>query len=687
MTDGGKGNRLAGETSPYLLQHAHNPVDWYPWGDEALGRARELGRPIFLSIGYSACHWCHVMERESFEDPQTAELMNGLFVNIKVDREERPDLDDIYMKAVTMLRGHGGWPMSVFLTPELQPFFGGTYFPPSPRHGSPSFSDVLLSIADAWEHKRESVVEQAGELTRAIVEEGQQDARAPLPESVLDDSVTALSRAFDPRHGGFGPAPKFPHAGDIRIMLRHHLRSGRNQPLRMAEFTLERMMRGGLYDQLGGGFHRYSTDERWCIPHFEKMLYDNAQLIPALLEAHLATGRDDFAQCAAQSCRWVLREMITPEGGFASTQDADSEGVEGKFFAWTPAQLSEVLGEELGAQAAAYYDVTQAGNFEHGMSALWRPRDDEDVAKQLNISVETLRECMAEARGKLLVAREPRVRPDTDDKVLCGWNGMMIGALAMADQVLGEPGVLESARTAARYVLDGMRTGDGHLHATARAGRAHLTAGFDDYVFMVQGLLDLYEADFDASWVEEAVRLSKIVDAEFWDADRGGYFTTVEGDEQLIARLKSTHDGALPSGAGVHALNLLRLFELTGDTAHLDRARAGMEAQGAMLTRFPRAFSHMLMAVDFLQSGPRAVVVGGEVGSDDTRALLSAVRGRFLPQRVVALAHDNANTQVLPLLEQRGGTDDGARAFVCRNSTCSLPVSDADALLSELARV
>ncbi len=675
-------NRLLHETSPYLLQHAHNPVDWYPWGPEALQRARTEQKPIFLSIGYSACHWCHVMERECFEQPAIAELMNRLYVNIKVDREERPDLDEIYMRAVTALSGSGGWPLSVFLTPDQKPFFGATYLPPVRSYGRPSFPDVLLGLAEAWQKQRDAVAEQAQQLTEVIVREASADLRGELAPDVLSRARSQILASFDPSWGGFGPAPKFPHSGDIRLLLRFAQDRSDPEARHAATHTLDRMLQGGIYDQLGGGFHRYSTDEKWCIPHFEKMLYDNALLIVAYLEAHLLTGEPAYARVAAQSCDWALREMVTEQGGFASAQDADSEGEEGRFFAWTPQQLALVLGEERGRWAAAYFDVTEQGNFEHGKSALFRARSDAEVARELGVSEQALLGAIDEARAKLLQARAQRVPPATDDKVLAAWNGLMLSALSCAYQVLEQPRYLEAAQRAARYLLSGMRKPDGGLFATARGGRAHVEGCLDDYVFAIQGLIDLYESDFDASWLREAHALAEIVQARFADRDRGGYHTTGEGHETLIARTKTVHDGALPAGTGVHALNLLRLSELLGKPELRERAQDVLRAQAVLANRHPRVFGALLLAYDFLQRGPREIAVSGEPHAQDTVALLRAVRQSFCPQRVVALASADADATLLPLLEGRkpDAKAPRARAYVCRDFRCDAPVGTPEAL-------
>ena len=678
-------NRLAQETSPYLLQHQTNPVDWYPWGAEALERARTEDKPIFLSIGYSACHWCHVMEHESFEDEAIAAYLNEHFVSIKVDREERPDLDEIYMRAVQALTGQGGWPMSVFLTPDLEPFYGGTYFPPEDKYGRPGFASLLRFLQKLWTEDRARVHKQGASLTDSIQSQATADLSGELPASVLDASLKTLASSFDAEWGGFTGPPKFPHATDGRLMLRHHRRTGEDVVLHMVTYTLDRMARGGIWDHLAGGFARYSTDEKWLIPHFEKMLYDNALLVPAYVDAYLVTGHERYARIARECCDWVLREMVTPEGGFASTQDADSEGVEGKFFAWTPDELAEVLGTELGNWAAAWYGVTDTGNFEHGMSALWRHQTPNEVAQELHVDRAKLEEAMVDALKKLFDAREQRIRPGTDDKVLAAWNGLMISAFAQTWQVLGDDRYLDAARAAARYVLKEMRQDDGRLFATARHGRAHLNAYLDDYAFMIQGLIDLYESDFDEAWLREALELNEVLTDRFEDGHNGGYFTTVKDHEKLIARLKNPHDGALPSGNAVHALSLLRLAELTGNVDIAKSAERTIRSVGLMAGRYPAAFSQLMQALDFIAVGPREVVIAGNPQSDATQELLRTVRGTFLPQRVVALAHAGTDHELIPLCKDREAAGNSALAFVCRNYTCKLPVDTPEALRQELA--
>ncbi len=679
-------NRLAHETSPYLLQHASNPVQWYPWGEEALARARTEDKPIFLSIGYSACHWCHVMEHESFENDGIAELLNQFFVSVKVDREERPDLDEIYMKAVQILTGSGGWPMSVFLTPGLEPFFGGTYFPPDDRYGRPGFARLLRWIGELWERDRERLLRQAGSLTQEIRSASLIETQGELDAIVLDLSLQALSGTYDPIWGGFGNAPKFPHALDLRLCLRHWLRTENPRALEMAARTLDRMANGGIYDHLGGGFARYSTDQKWLIPHFEKMLYDNALLVPAYLEAYLADRQPLRLRVARETCDWMLREMSTEDGGLASSLDADSEGEEGRFYVWTHAEILRTLGEERGRWASEWFGVTAEGNFEHGKNILWRPDDPDEVAQRLGVEVSELDSAMQEARNLLLAERSKRVPPGKDDKIVASWNGLAISALASAFQVLGERRYLQAASRAARFVLDGMRQSDGRLFATARRGQAHLNAYLDDYAFVIQGLLDLYESDFDPSWLREALALNEVLSERFEDQENGGYYTTGSDHEPLLVRLKSLQDGALPSGNGVQALNLLRLAELTGERAFAAGAERTLRSVGRLVNHYPQAFSQFLLAVNHLTAGPIEIVIAGESGSRPFEELLAVIRDAFLPHRVVARAGKGADETLLPLLRGKASPPAEARAFVCRDFTCGLPARSPAELRAQLAQ-
>ena len=565
-------NRLAKETSPYLLQHAHNPVDWYPWGEEALRRAREENKPIFLSIGYAACHWCHVMERESFEDPATAKILNKHFISIKVDRQQRPDVDEIYMTAVQMMTGRGGWPLSVFLTPDLKPFFGGTYFPPEDLHGMPGFKTVLHRVAEVWREQPDDVVDNAQRMVEALrANVAPEPSRTGVPDaSVLFAAAGELREQFDTQWGGFGGAPKFPPSGAIALLLRQYARSGDAMLLYMVTVTLDRMAQGGMYDQLGGGFHRYSVDAMWLVPHFEKMLYDNALLTRVYLEAWQATGREPYREVAAGILDYVIRDMTDARGGFHSAEDADSEGEEGKFYVWQPGEIKAVLGEEDGELFCRYYGVSEEGNFE-GHNILTAPRDPASRLGATTLTTEQWRDRLARSRERLLTHRNERVRPGKDDNVLAAWNGMMISALARGYQVLGDRRYLAAAQKAADFVLDEM-VRDGRLMRAYR-GTARLPGYLDDYAEMAGGLIDLYEADFDRQWLEAADTLAGKMVADFWDDRDGAFFYTSAAHKNLLVRTKPFQDGAVPSGNSTATIVLLRLSKLLDNAEYRKRRR------------------------------------------------------------------------------------------------------------------
>ncbi len=681
-------NRLANETSPYLLQHKDNPVDWYPWGEEAFQRAREEDKPLLLSIGYAACHWCHVMEHESFEDQDTARLMNDLFVNIKVDREERPDLDTIYMEAVQALTGHGGWPMTVFLTPEGDPFYGGTYFPPESRHGLPGFRELLHAIAAAYRERREDVAHNATQLRERLQHglrfETDGAGEDPLTPGVLDTAGRRLAESFDRTHGGFGSAPKFPQPMTLDFLLRYHLRSGSPSALAMAELTLEKMARGGIYDQLGGGFHRYSVDERWLVPHFEKMLYDNALLVPVYLHAFQLTGKDLYRRIATETLDWTLREMTDPAGGFYSTLDADSEGHEGKFYVWTPDELVELLGEEDARLVAAYFDVTPRGNFE-GANILHLPRTIDVVAERTKVSIERLGEALDRARPILFEARERRVHPGRDEKILTAWNGLMIRAFAEAATVLGRDDYQMAAERAADFVLTGLRRDDGRLLRTYKDGRGRLNGYLEDYAFLADGLLALYEASFDPRWLTEAHALAEATIDLFHDGEGGGFFDTGRDHESLIARPKSVFDNAIPSGNSV-AIEVLQRLAITYDRPEwADLTLPPLRALREPMMRYPSAFGRLLCALDFELSTPQEVALVGQREAADTAALLAVVRRRFRPHTIVALREPGARENAQPaLLRSRNLINNKATAYVCEHYACKQPVTTPDALAGQL---
>ncbi|HYN83771.1 MAG TPA: thioredoxin domain-containing protein [Pyrinomonadaceae bacterium] len=687
MSASAAANRLAKETSPYLLQHAHNPVDWYPWGEEALARARAEGKPILLSIGYSACHWCHVMERESFEDEQIARLMNENFVNIKVDREERPDLDQIYMNAVQLMTRHGGWPLTVFLTPDLVPFYGGTYFPPEDRHGMPGFPRILTGVAEAYRERPDEVALSAGEILGELRRmSAVNPSREVLTEDLLEQAFRSIARGYDERHGGFGSAPKFPAAMNLEFILRTQRRNRNARALEMVVHTCRKMAEGGMYDQLGGGFHRYSTDARWLVPHFEKMLYDNALLARVYLHAHQVTGEEFFRRVCVETLDYVVREMTDASGGFYSTQDADSEGVEGKFFVWTRDEITSLLGERDADAFAAFYDVTEDGNFEEA-NILNVARPAEQVAAELKLGVAELSEILERSRRTLFEARERRVKPGRDEKVLTAWNAMTLESFAEASAVLGRADYAKVAENNARFLLERLREGGLLLHVY-KDGVAKHAAFLDDYAHVVSALITLFETSGDARWLEEAQALARKMIEEFWDEDEGGFFYTGRSGEQLIVRNKDFFDNATPSGNSVAAEALLRLSVLTGEEDFRRKAANVFRLVYDAMSRYPSAFGYALGALDFYLSTPKEVVI--VAASDDDSgadALAREVWSRYLPNKVVVRARedDERAAGLVPLLAGREARGGRATAYVCENYACQQPVTSAEELAAQLS--
>jgi uncharacterized protein len=661
-------NRLADETSPYLLQHKDNPVAWQPWGERALAEARERDVPLLVSIGYSACHWCHVMERESFEDPEVAAFMNEHFVCVKVDREERPDVDAIYMDAVQAMTGHGGWPLNAFTTPEQVPFYAGTYFPPVGRHGLPGWRQLLEAIVEAWNERRPEIERQGEQIVGhlGVSARIEPDPGAPEP-GLLDTAAQAIADREDHVHGGFGAAPKFPQASVIELLLARA--DGDAGP---ALRTLRAMARGGIYDQLGGGFARYAVDAAWVVPHFEKMLYDNALLARAYLHGWQVSGGDPLLrQVCCETLDWALRELRGPEGGFASALDADSEGVEGKFYVWTPEELRAALGDEALTQiAAAHWGVTEGGNFE-GKSILVRAGSDDDPAE------------LPEIKRRLMAAREERVRPGLDDKRLTAWNALILRALAEAGAVLEEPRYVDAARGCADFLLRELRTEDGRLLRTWKDDRAHLAGYLEDHAFMLEALLALYEATFEPRWFAEARALADVTIARFADEERGGFFTTADDHEQLVARRKDLEDTPIPSGNSSMALGLLRLARLTGDPAYEERARGTIALLHPIAARHPLAFGHLLQAVDFLLADDvREVAIVGS--GPDAEALVRTVRSAFRPHVVLAGGPGDEDGSQVPLLADRHPVEGRPAAYVCERFACQAPVTEPDALAALL---
>ncbi len=662
-------NRLAQETSPYLLEHADNPVDWFPWGDEALARARAEHKPILLSIGYSACHWCHVMARESFEDPETAALMNRDFVSVKVDREERPDLDQVYMRAVQGLTGSGGWPMTVFLLPDGTPFFAGTYFPPSDRFGMPAFKRVLAAVANAFTNRPADVDETAAQVRNFLNRPSVPLAAGELTPALLDEATTRLEHDFDPVNGGFGGAPKFPQPMLIEDLLRSHVRTGQAAPLEMAVHTLRAMADGGLYDQLGGGFHRYSVDERWLVPHFEKMLYDNALLARAYLDAWQLTHDAAFRRVVEATLAFVLREMTSPQGGFYSSLDADSEAEEGRFYLWTTPELEAALGGAEARALARAFDVTAAGNFE-GRNILHRVGPG---------AVEIL----DAARDRLMAFRNRRVRPHRDEKVIAGWNGLMLRAFADAGRVLDRKDLVTAAEANARFLLSEMRQG-GRMRRSYKDGRAPLAGYLEDQAAVADGLLSLYEATFDPSWLDGLRGLVNEMLTAFWDEPSSAFFDTAADQEQLVARPQDVTDNAIPSGTSLAVDVLLRAGMLLGEASWVDRARATLARLAPTAAKAPLAFGRLLAALDFHLGRIVELAVISKPGDAETTRLLEVVRARYLPNRLIAVAPSAGDGPATPLLADRRALDGKATAYLCEGFVCQAPTTDPAELAHQL---
>ncbi len=667
-------NRLIHESSPYLRQHAHNPVDWYAWGEEALERARREDRPIFLSIGYSACHWCHVMEHESFENPEIAELMNSLFINIKVDREERPDLDRIYMSAVQMISGAGGWPMSVFLTPQLKPFFGGTYYPPEDRWGRPGFPKLLQAVADAFRTNREAIEssgEQVAQRIAGIAAVGPGDTL--LTPALLDAAAQSIVANHDLDHGGFGTAPKFPQSIVLQLLLREYRRSGDLEVAQVARTSLDAMAAGGIYDHLGGGFHRYSTDERWLVPHFEKMLYDNALLAIVYLEAYQATGDEDYARVARETLDYLLREMTSSEGGFYATQDADSEGEEGAFFIWTVPQIRGVLTEDDADLFERAYGVDEVGNFE-GRSVLYRAKTDAVLAASLGLDETAVASRLAACRSALFQHREGREKPSRDEKILADWNGLAIMAFARGSRVLADPRYRDAAVRAAEFIGSRMRDPQGRLFHVWTQGDAKIPAFLDDHACLLAGMVDLYEATGNPRWLADASSLRDAMVAGFWDEQDGAFFDTAQGQGDLIARTRDASDGAVPSGNSMAAYGLIRLARILGEADPLMKAERVLRAFVPMMQNFPMGASQMLVALDLFLAPSQEVAIVGAEEDGDTRALRGIVDRLFLPHTVV-LRGDGAKDAGLAGLAGKDLVRGCPAAYVCAGFVCKAPVT------------
>lgn len=668
-------NRLAGETSPYLLQHADNPVNWYPWGEEAFSRAQAEDKPILLSIGYSACHWCHVMEHESFKNEEIASIMNENFINIKVDREERPDLDSIYMEAVQVMTGRGGWPLTVFLAPNGKPFFGGTYFPPEDMHGIPGFPRVLRTVADAYQNRRSEIEATVQQIVTALTSKTKiSAAKEPLVTDILKQAYQSLRQDFDKENGGFGTAPKFPQPMALEFLLRYFHRSQNIYALEIVNLTLEKMAKGGIYDQLGGGFHRYSTDSEWLVPHFEKMLYDNALLSQIYLHAYLVTSDQLYRSIAEETLDYVLREMTDPQGGFYSTQDADSEGVEGKYYLWTPQEITEVLGKKDNKALSDYFGVTAGGNFE-GQNILYVTRGLEPGASNI----------IEQAKEALLKRREQRVKPGRDEKILASWNGLMLASLAEAACILDRQDYLAAAVANGSFLLDSMVV-NGYLQHTYKGGQAKIDGYLRDYALVIDGLLALHQATFSGEYLRQAIRLGEVMVEQFWDEAAHTFYDTGHSHEDLFARPRIMYDGALPSGLSAATLVLLKLTKLTDKEQFEQISMRSLQSMQESMRQHPLGFSNWLCALDFYLSTPKVIAIIALRDNPMTLELLRTVCAIWLPNKVVAAYDPNDPTPIseLKLFENRQMIDNQPTVYVCEHYTCQVPVTDSAALGAQL---
>lgn len=680
-----KPNRLIHEKSPYLQQHAYNPVDWYPWSEEAFQKAVKENKPVFLSIGYSTCHWCHVMEYESFEDEEVAKILNENFVSIKVDREERPDLDTVYMTVCQAMTGSGGWPLSIFLTPQKKPFFAGTYFPKAERLGNPGFIPILKKITDLWKTNRESIITSSEQVVKILQSAEFTTPGEILTKEILKHAYEQLRGNFDSIYGGFGTSPKFPTPHNYTFLLRWWKRSHDPVALEMVEKTLERMGRGGIYDQLGGGFHRYSTDEYWLVPHFEKMLYDQALTAIAYTETFQATGNKFYADMVQSIFEYVLRDMTSPDGGFYTAEDADSEGIEGKFYVWTPDEILKILGKKEGAIFCEYYDVTKEGNFEE-KNILHVDMPLHTLAQSKGLKPEELQELLNTARKKLFSAREKRIHPHKDDKILTSWNGLMIAALAKGAQALNEPKYTQAAIRATEFILNTLQEEDGTLLRRYRQGEASIPGYLDDYTFFIWGLIDLYETTFDIKYLKTALELNKQTIENFWDEKRGGFFFSGKKNEQLITQTKEVYDGATPSGNSVALLNILRLEHMTGNRDPGKIAEQLIKTFGETINQYPSGYTQFLCALDFALGPTKEIVIAGEPDLDDTKQILLEIRKRFLPGKVILLhpAKDRSIEEIAEFVREQKPLDNKVTVYICVNYACKVPTNDKDKILQLL---
>ncbi|WP_333788164.1 thioredoxin domain-containing protein [Methanomethylovorans sp.] len=687
-------NFLINEKSPYLLQHAYNPVQWYPWGEAAFERSKAENKPIFLSIGYSTCHWCHVMEKESFEDPEVARLMNATFICIKVDREERPDIDSVYMAVCQAITGRGGWPLTILMTPDKEPFFAATYIPKRSRLGNPGMLDLIPHIAKVWTQQQGEILQTARELKAALSPEMvQASAKSPgteLNEKTLHSGYSQLISAFDWQAGGFGRAPKFPSPHNLTFLFRYWHRTGKLEALQMVTKTLDAMRRGGIYDHVGFGFHRYSTDGQWLVPHFEKMLYDQAMLIMAYTEGFQVTGIEDHRRVAEEVIEYVLRDMCSAEGAFYCAEDADSEGVEGKFYLWKKEEIYGILPTEAADIVCKVYDVSSEGNYKEEISGvstrqniLRLARPMQEVAQELGLSLDELRAKLEPSRKMLFAAREKRVHPSKDDKVLTDWNGLMIVALCKASRAFERPEYAQAASKTADFILEHMSFHDGRLLHRYRDGETSITGFLEDYTFFVWGLIELYQATLEKKYLEHALRLNSLQILDFMD-DEGGFFHTAKDSETLLFRKKEVYDGAMPSGNSVSVLNLFRLSRLTGDTDLEEKAYASMKAFSGQIDAMPMAYSQFLQALDFIVGPAYEVVIAGNRKNEDTKEMLSILARSFLPNMVLLLKEDNSMAKLAPYTKDMTKNNGKSMAYVCQGFSCNMPTTKTSEMMKML---
>ena len=687
-------NRLIQEKSPYLLQHAYNPVDWYPWCEEAFEKARKEGKPVFLSIGYSTCHWCHVMAHESFEDVDVARLLNGVFVCIKVDREERPDIDKVYMHACQTMTGAGGWPLTIVMTPEMKPFFAATYIPRDSRFGRIGMLEIIPKIQEVWKNRHDDILQSAGQIVAALRQKEPGTRSEAVSKDILDKAYEELKGIFDDKWGGFGPAPKFPIPHQLLFLLHYGKWSGKKEALDMAAQTLRAMRCGGIYDHLGFGFHRYSTDEKWLVPHFEKMLYDQAMLAMAYTEAYQATGEELFKRTACEIFNYIMRDMRSRKGGFCAAEDADTEGEEGKYYLWKYDEITQLLETAEAELAIRVFQVEKAGNFvDHlvggktGYNILHMEKPASELAVSLGISEESLCQRLAAIRQKLFTAREGRVRPHKDDKILTDWNGLMIAALAKGAQVFADKAYLKVAQNALNFILQNMRELDGRLFHRYREGESAIAASLDDYAFMVWALIECYEASFDVAHLRTALRLQEDLTKHFWDEENGGYYFTPDDGESLILRQKEIYDGAVPSGNSVAMMNLIRLSRITGKPELETQAAAISRTFAGAVNRVPAGHAQLMIAVGFMTYPAYEIVIAGKVGADDTEEMVRAIRQQYLPNTVVLFRPPGDVSDIVniaPFTKNLKAIGDRAAAYVCANFTCQSPTTDVDDMLKLL---